>query len=290
VVVKGAARGVGFPGDRRISCSGLPLAIEEYRATVHQGEQLAITMGSTASVEAKAVLNIVMTLASKHEVPLKEKDVANLLLWGQRRNIFPSVEEVFDDRCWNALERDLWESVTVGNRDAVRLSQIWRLVSQLLKDTKIESKVMQVVKQALSLEPPSITALPVDARDFFGNTVPPAPLLEEGYEDMEMLTDPKHVPLLGESEILPSAPVMEGVGEHMAQSDEGTLNRLLQENADQRQQLTQLTGTLKETMREQGQVLKNLLVQYNTEGRLGLGHNEKEEQRTVLVQTIDPGQ
>ncbi|XP_075289540.1 uncharacterized protein LOC142362806 [Opisthocomus hoazin] len=136
-----------------------------------------------------------MTLASKHEVPLTEKDVADLLLWGQRRNIFPSVEEVFDDQCWNALEKDLWESVTAGNRDAVPLSQIWPLVSQLLRDTKTESKVMQAAKQALSAEWPSIPALPVDARDFFGSTVPPAPLLEEGDEDMEILLDPKHVPL-----------------------------------------------------------------------------------------------
>lgn len=235
--------------------------------------RLLFVMGTTVSVEARAVLTI-MTLANKHDVAVKEQDVADLLLWGLRRAIFPSLEGVFDEQRWKDLENDLWQSVQVGNKEAIHLSQVWQRVSRLLDDTKSESRIMQAAEKALggergdTLEPPAVlpadalpVTLPVDAKDFFGAT-PSAPLLDDD-DFMEVLPPPDN-PLLDASML--SAEGREGTSKKGAQGNAPDALRDLQsQNEEQKRQLTRLAQQVKTTINSQRNVLKDLYQKYKTQ-------------------------
>ncbi|KAM6429170.1 uncharacterized protein O9250_001494 isoform 1-T2 [Rhynochetos jubatus] len=268
-------------------------------------------MGSTVSVKVKAVLAILLTLAQKHDIHLKEKDVMDLLLWGQRQNVLLGMEDVFKEERWQKLGEELWESVQLGTKEAIALSQVWHMVNKLMMTTRKESKIMEAAEKALgygsrtdetasvSDKLADVVALPAnvrEARSLFEIPLPPDFLDAPTDQEMPSASPPDPSSLPGKLPPLPdSLEPMDMI--QQLKAEEAELKRqaddLQLEGVRQKLDLAHLGGKLQDVIRQQSKLIRDLYYRLSQQaGPAGAegGRDDPDRVSHVKTQTPEVGQ
>lgn len=89
-------------------------------------------MGIAVSATERAALQSLLQLARKTKTELGEGDLAALLLFC-RRGLLTAADQLYDLQFWAETGRELWEGVTVRNKEAKKLAPTWRSVKLMLE-------------------------------------------------------------------------------------------------------------------------------------------------------------
>ncbi|XP_010219225.1 PREDICTED: endogenous retrovirus group K member 9 Gag polyprotein-like [Tinamus guttatus] len=95
-------------------------------------------MGSTLSSGEEAVVKLLQHILSTRGLTCDKGTLEKLLVWIQERQLIPTVDAAFELSTWDRIGMELWEEVSRGSRDAVKLATGWRLIKQVLKDMGAE--------------------------------------------------------------------------------------------------------------------------------------------------------
>ncbi|KQK77588.1 hypothetical protein AAES_124013 [Amazona aestiva] len=84
------------------------------------------------------------------EVKLLEGDLTSLLEWCCRKGLLKTPDQLYDLDVWKAIGTELWESVTVGSKEARKHAQTWRTVRLMLEHMHGRAAVAAAVSRAIA--------------------------------------------------------------------------------------------------------------------------------------------
>ena len=94
-------------------------------------------MGSTLGKEEAAVVKLLQHILSKRGLSY-QGNLRRVLLWARQRGLIPSVTAAFEPATWKKIIAVLWDDISSGSKDSRKLSTVWRLVLDTLKELKAE--------------------------------------------------------------------------------------------------------------------------------------------------------
>lgn len=106
-------------------------------------------MGIAASAMERAALQSLLQLARKTKTELGEGDLAALLLFCRRRGLLTATDQLYDLQFRAEIVQELWEEVTVGNKEVKKLSPTWRSVKLMLETFEGEVKVSAAARRVI---------------------------------------------------------------------------------------------------------------------------------------------
>ena len=115
-------------------------------------------MGSALGKEEAAVVKLLQHILSKRGVSHDEGNLKKLLLWARQHKLIPSVTAAFEAATWEIIGAALWNNISSGSKDSRKLSTMWRLVLETLKELKAERQTTASAFAALSAEAESAGA------------------------------------------------------------------------------------------------------------------------------------
>ncbi|CAM9147905.1 unnamed protein product, partial [Bubo scandiacus] len=132
-------------------------------------------MGSTLSKEEAAVVKLLQHILSKRGVSYDEGNLRKLLLRARQHELIPSATAAFELATWEKIGVALWDDLSSGSKDSRKLSTVWRLVLDTLKEMKAERQTTASAFAALSAEAESASAKDsATAMTFAGSLFPKA--------------------------------------------------------------------------------------------------------------------
>ena len=115
-------------------------------------------MGSTLSKEEAAVVKLLQHILSKRGVSYDEGNLRRLLLWARQHELIASETAAFELTTWEKIGAALWDDISSDSKDSRKLSTVWRVVLDTLKEMKAERQTTASAFAALSAEAESAGA------------------------------------------------------------------------------------------------------------------------------------
>ena len=115
-------------------------------------------MGSTLSKEEVTVVKLLQHILSERGSSYDEGNLRKLLSWARQHGLIPSVTAAFEVATWENIGAALWDDISSGSKDNRKLSTVWRLILETLKEMKAERQTTASAFAALSAEAESASA------------------------------------------------------------------------------------------------------------------------------------
>jgi len=171
-------------------------------------------MGSQLSFEEQATVYILKNILEKHGISYEEHTLCLLLAWLKSKGVAADSQTAFFIDTWTKAGDFLWDAATKGDATAVRILTTWRLVTDSLKQLKVDraARAAAVVATAPTADSPGELGSSEGTAPQM-QTSPSAPLLDllvpvspsclPGFTEGEAQSGNKPLFDLGESESLP---------------------------------------------------------------------------------------
>ncbi|XP_074708923.1 uncharacterized protein LOC141936097 [Strix uralensis] len=113
-------------------------------------------MGSTLTRDEQAVVKLLQLILSVRGIKYEKSALEGLLKWSREKGLIPSAGLVFEASTWEAIGKQLWDSVSDGGKSAREVNNytvLWKLIREALQEMSSERTAAAYVAAALGPAP-----------------------------------------------------------------------------------------------------------------------------------------